>query len=101
MRLLLSDRPITGRVIDAANQALPGVSIVLKGTTVGTTTDADGRFRLNITNDGAILQVSYIGYVTQEITVGSRSDVSITLLEDNKTLNEVVVVGYGSQKKVT
>ena len=99
MRLLLSDRPITGRVIDAANQALPGVSIVLKGTTVGTTTDADGRFRLNITNDGAILQVSYIGYVTQEITVGSRSDVSITLLEDNKTLNEVVVVGYGSQKK--
>ena len=99
VNLTLADRPITGRVVDGKNEGLPGVSIVLKGTVVGTTTDADGRFSLNITDDGAVLQVSYIGYVTQEITVGSRSDISLTLVEDNKTLNEVVVVGYGTQKK--
>ena len=92
-------RSVTGLVQDAQNAVLPGVSILLKGTTKGTTTDADGRFSLNVLNEGSILQVSYIGYVTQEIAVGSRSDVSITLLEDDKTLNEVVVVGYGTQRK--
>ncbi len=93
------DRPITGRVIDAKNQALPGVSVVLKGTAKGTTTDANGRFQLNIPDEGAILQFSFIGYATQEITVGSRTDVTVTLTDDEKSLNEVVVVGYGTQKK--
>lgn len=95
----MAERAITGTVADAKSGALPGVSILLKGSTRGTTTDADGRFRLTIPGEGAILQFSYIGYVTQEVAVGSQSELTVTLAEDDKTLNEVVVVGYGSQRK--
>ena len=101
---LRADHPVTGQVRDEKNQALPGVSILIKGTetsdrTKGTTTDADGRYQLSVPNQGAVLQFSFIGYVTQEVPVGSRTNVNVTLAEDSKSLNEVVVVGYGTQKK--
>ena len=96
---LAADRSVTGRVVDAKNQALPGVNIVIKGNSKGTTTDANGRFQLTIPDQGTILQFSYIGYVTLEVTIGNQTDVNVTLLEDTKTLDEVVFVGYGTQKK--
>ena len=88
-------RQLTGQVKDATGTTLPGVSVVLKGTTTGTTTDADGKYSLRIPERADVqLSFSYIGYVTQEVTVGSRTALDVTLVTDEKTLNEVVVIGY-------
>lgn len=92
---------VKGHVTDAAtNDALIGVSIVQKGSTVGTTTDADGSFSINV-GPSAILQVSYVGYTTKEIKVEGRKTIEIQLSEDLQSLEEMVVVGYGTQKKAT
>ncbi|MEZ4902275.1 MAG: carboxypeptidase-like regulatory domain-containing protein [Spirosomataceae bacterium] len=91
---------LTGRVTDAAdNNALPGVNVLIKGTNTGATTDSEGRFTLNAPTNGGTLVVSYIGYTTQEIAIGSRSNIEVALKADTKTLSEVVVTGYGSQAK--
>ena len=92
---------LTGKVTDDQNLGLPGVSVVLKGTTTGTVTDAAGNYTLSAPNRNATLVFSYIGFRTQEIPIGDRTDVSISLASDDKMLNEVVVVGYGEQKKET
>ena len=84
---------------DSAGEPLIGVSIVVKGTTIGTTTDLDGRFSLS-TSMGSTLQVSYVGYTSQEVKVTSTSLLRIVMKEDMAQLEEVVVVGYGTQKKV-
>lgn len=97
-----ADRPVTGRVTDGnGNNGLPGVSVVLKGTGRGTTTDSEGNFRLLIPDDAtnATLVFSFIGYATHEEVVGSRTVINTAISSDNKTLSEVVVVGYGTQKK--
>ncbi|GAB3561373.1 TonB-dependent receptor [Spirosoma luteolum] len=94
------DRVVTGKVISADdNTALPGVSVTVKGTTRGTTTDANGTYRINIPNGAVSLVFSAVGTTSQEIVVGSQSTIDVTMSSDNKTLNEVVVVGYGTQKK--
>ena len=104
MVLLLSNqawaqgRTITGKVTDPTGFGLPGVSIQLKGTTRGTTTDANGTYTLADVPANASLAVSFIGYLTQDVAVGSRSTVDVQLAEDAKALQEVVVVGYGTQK---
>ena len=91
---------IAGTVADRTGETVIGANIVEKGNPGnGTITDVDGRFSLEV-NAGATLTVSFIGYVTQEIAVGSRTEISVTLLEDSQALDEVVVVGYGTQKKV-
>ena len=92
-------REISGSVTDSAGEPLIGVSIVVKGTTIGTTTDLDGRFSLS-TSMGSTLQVSYVGYTSQEVKVTSTSPLRIVMKEDMAQLEEVVVVGYGTQKKV-
>lgn len=89
---------VSGKISDKQG-VLPGVSVVVKGTTNGTTTGADGRFELQIADGTKILTVSHLGYLTQDVEVSSKSIVEITLLEDQKTLNEVVVIGYGSMNK--
>lgn len=89
---------ITGRVIDAGGEAIIGASIVEKGTTNGTITDFDGNFTLNVRTN-AKLVVSYVGYVTQEVMVTPNKELNIVLKEDAETLDEVVVIGYGSVKK--
>ena len=99
-----TDQPVTGRVTDETGAALPGVSVVVRGTTRGTTTDATGQYRLNLPDasgagTGAVLVFSFVGYETEEAVVGSRSSVSVTLRADTRSLNEVVVVGYGQVKK--
>lgn len=91
---------ISGRVIDKAGQGIPGVSVVIKGTNRGTTTSATGDFSINAPNN-AVLVFSFVGYETQEIPVSGRSRISITLADDVKALNEVVVVGYGTQKRAS
>lgn len=93
-------RSITGTVLDAqTNEPLIGVSVAVEGTTTGTTTDIDGNFSLSVTPE-AKLTVSYIGYVRQEIAVGNQSFLRILLNENTQILEEVVVVGFGTQKKV-
>ena len=90
---------ITGTVVDEKGEPVIGANIIEKGVTAsGTVTDVDGNFSLSV-QPNTTLTVSYIGYVTQEIAVGNRSELRIALIEDSRMLEEVVVVGYGTQKK--
>lgn len=99
---ILSDAiTVSGRVVDDTGSPMPGVNVVVKGTTVGTTTDIDGRYSISVEDGNAVLVFSFIGYETQEVTVGSQSVINITLVTDIKTLSEVVVVGYGTQKRTS
>ncbi len=90
---------VTGTVKDAQNSGLPGVSVIIKGTTTGTSTDADGRFSLKAETPQSVLVFSFVGYQTEEVQVGDQTEINITLTEDISTLQEVVVVGYGEVKK--
>jgi TonB-dependent starch-binding outer membrane protein SusC len=94
------DQKITGQVTDESGNGIPGVSIAIKGGKGGTNTDASGKFILNIPDGKVILAVSSVGYVSQEVAVNGRSVVNIQLASGDKTLDEVVVVGYGTQRKV-
>ena len=91
-------RTVTGTVTDADHEPMVGVSVLVKGSTNGTMTDVDGKFTLNVSPKSTIT-VSYIGYVTQNVAVGDKTHLDIVLKEDNLELDEVVVVGYGTQKK--
>lgn len=93
------DKIITGIVTDNGNIGLPGVSIVLKGAQRGTSTGVDGGFQLNVPDESAILVFSFVGYRSQEVVIGSQSKLTIILLADEKALDEILVVGYGTQKK--
>ncbi|MCE7042601.1 TonB-dependent receptor [Dyadobacter sp. CY312] len=96
-----SERNLTGLVTDETGTALPGVSIVVKGTSQGTTSGSDGQFSLSVPDDIAVALVfSFVGYLSQEVIPGTKTSLSVILLGDNKALDEVVVVGYGTQKKV-
>ncbi|TLP71118.1 carboxypeptidase-like regulatory domain-containing protein [Maribacter sp. ACAM166] len=96
--LFLFQTSISGQVLDQNNQPLPGASVVEKGTVNGTQTDFDGNFNLEVSS-GAVLLVSYIGYASQEITIGTKTNVTIVLEESASGLDEVVVIGYGTQKE--
>jgi len=90
---------IEGKITDAAGLSLPGVNIQEKGTKNGTSTDFEGSFKINVTNNKAILVISYLGFQTQEVSVAGKSKVNVSLSEQSNTLTEVVVVGYGTAKK--
>ncbi len=90
---------ITGTILDSNNQPLAGASIVEKGTTNGTQTDFDGNFQLDVSNPDAVLVVSYIGFASQEIPLAGETSINVSLKEDAANLDEVVVIGYGTQKK--
>ena len=95
-----AQQQVTGRVTDAAaGDGLPGVNVVIKGTRNGTVTDLDGNFRIAVPGPEAVLEFSFIGYITKEVTVGNQSTVNVALEPDVQQLEEVVVVGYGTQKK--
>lgn len=91
---------VTGNVKDATGEPLIGVNVLVKGTTIGGITDIDGNFSLSDVDPNATISVSYIGYRTQDIALKGKSAVNITLSEDSESLDEVVVIGYGTQKKV-
>lgn len=92
--------PITGLVKDEAGQPLPGVTVLVKGTTVGTATNSEGRFSLEVPNpEQAVLVVSFIGYEKQEVPLQSQRELTVTLAPAAQGLNEVVVIGYGTAKR--
>ena len=93
-----SGKKITGTVLDATGMPVIGANVMVKGTTNGTITDMDGNFSLDV-EEGATLVVSYIGFANQEIKVGKQTNLAITMKEDAEALDELVVVGYGTQKK--
>ncbi|MFD2512325.1 SusC/RagA family TonB-linked outer membrane protein [Pontibacter locisalis] len=90
---------LRGKVVNENGEGLPGVTVVLKGTTTGTSTDVNGNFSLSVPQTGGTLVFSYIGYTNQEVAIGNQSNFNVTLRPDTKALQEVVVVGYGTQKK--
>ncbi len=91
---------VTGSVSDASGRTLPGVTVVVKGTTIGSVTDMDGKFSLSIPNDAGTLVFSFIGMRAQEVPVGGRTSFSIAMAEETIGLQEVVAVGYGTQKRI-
>ena len=90
---------IMGKVLDSTGESVIGASVLVKGTTSGTITDIDGNFKLDNVPSNATLVVSYIGYQTQEIPVAGKKNFTVKLADDTQTLDEVVVVGYGVQRK--
>jgi TonB-linked SusC/RagA family outer membrane protein len=93
------DKTVTGIVTSESGEKLPGVNVLIKGTQRGTATDGNGSFRLEVADDNSVLIFSFIGYVKQEILVGTRTTLNVSLKADDMALNEVVVVGYGEIKK--
>jgi TonB-linked SusC/RagA family outer membrane protein len=94
------DKKVHGTITDESNSPIPGVNILIKGTAVGTVTDIDGKYSLDLgNNENPTLVISYVGYLTEEVQVGSKTEISISMLPDLKSLDEVVVIGYGTQKK--
>ncbi|MBU1823045.1 MAG: SusC/RagA family TonB-linked outer membrane protein, partial [Bacteroidetes bacterium] len=93
-------RMVNGRVTDETGDGLPGVSVVIKGTTRGTTTNGEGRYQIDVPNDNTTLVFSFVGYGSKEVVVGSQSTINVSMTIEDKVLSEVVVVGYGTQQKV-
>lgn len=89
---------VSGRITGPDNQAVPGANVMIKGTTVGTTTNGNGEFAINAPNNGT-LNISSVGMTTQQIAIGGRTKINISLLENISTIDEVVVVGYGTSSK--
>lgn len=96
----LQQQRITGTVTDRSGNPLPGVSVVAKGTTTGTVTDADGKFSLDRPAEAKILTFSFVGMVSQEVEIGAQAFFNIVLAEAELELDEVIVIGYGTMKKV-
>ena len=90
---------VTGTVTDAGGETLIGVNVQVKGTVTGAVTDIDGKYSLQVPGPQAVLVFSYVGYLAQEIQAGNRRVINVTMREDTQTLEEVVVVGYGTQRK--
>ena len=93
------NKVITGKVTDEDGLALPGVTVTLKGTTIAVATDNTGAFRIQVPNDQAVLVFSFVGYASKDVAVSGNSVINVTLRNNTKSLNEVVVVGYGTQKR--
>lgn len=97
----IKDIIVRGQVTDAKGETLPGVSIKLKGTTIGATTDMDGKYTINAADNNSVLVFTYIGYVTQEVSVNNQTTINVKLEAADTALDEVVVVGYGTQKRTS
>lgn len=95
---IAQESQISGKISDSTGDGLPGASILVKGTNKGTTTDASGNFKLNAASNATLL-ISSIGFLNQEVNIGGKSIINLTMATDTKALDEVVVVGYGTQKK--
>lgn len=96
---LAQGQTITGKVVDNLKEGMPGVNVQVKGTTVGTITDLNGNYSLKVNDSKAVLVFTFIGFSTQEITVGNQTVINVELKEDAQALEEVVVVGYGTARK--
>lgn len=90
---------VSGKVTDEAGSALPGVNIIEKGTTNGTVSDSDGNYKITVASGESVLVFSFVGFINQQVTVGTQAELNVRLVGDAATLSEVVVVGYGTQEK--
>jgi len=99
LQVVLAQRTLTGRVADKQGQPLIGVTVLVKGTTIGTTTDNDGRFSIQVPNDQAALQLSYVGYTPQEVAVGEQTTLNLILEESSLLMDEVVVTALGIKRE--
>lgn len=99
MQVAFAQRAVTGKVVAVDGVPLPGVTVMVQGTITGTTTDVDGGFSVQVPNDQAVLRVSFIGFVTQELTVGTQSTINVTLSETAEQLSEVVVTALGIKRE--
>lgn len=96
---VMQGKTIKGQILDETGESMIGVSVLVKGTTIGTVTDFDGNYTLEVPSGKNILEISYIGYKTKEITIGNNSLINIKMEPDTQALDEVVVIGYGTVKK--
>ena len=94
-----AQKTVTGTITDATDFPLPGASIVIKGTTKGEVTNIDGKFTIELIETPAILIISYLGYIPQEIEVKNQSTVNVVLEEDHQKLDEIVLIGYGEVQR--
>jgi TonB-dependent starch-binding outer membrane protein SusC len=97
--LIAQTRAISGKITDVSGQGVPGVNVLIKGTTNGTSSDANGNYTINVDNENAVLVFSSVGFTPQEKPVGNQSTIAISLQEDISTLNEVVVTGYQTENR--
>ena len=95
----VAETRVSGQVTSETGEGLPGVTVVIKGSTRGTNTDPNGRYELAVDNAATVLVYSFVGFVSQEVTVGNRAVVNVRLVPDTKSLNEVVVIGYGTTRR--
>ena len=94
------DRQVTGKITESQGASVvPGTNITIKGTTTGTVSNADGTYTITVRNSTSTLVFSSVGYTSQDIAVGTKSVIDVDLVPDTKNLNEVVVVGYGTQQR--
>lgn len=98
--VVMQQNRITGTVTDVNGNPMPGVNIQVEGTTIGSISDVNGKYSIEVQNANNVLIFSFIGYVAQKVTVGNRTVIDISLTEELKALDEVIVVGYGTQKKM-
>ena len=100
-KLVVEERPVSGRVISNDGEPLPGVNVLIKGQTIGTITDTNGDYKIDVPEEATTLVFSYVGYLTEEVVIGERAVIDVTLMPDIETLSEIVVVGYGEQSQKT
>lgn len=98
--LLSQTLTIKGKVTDVNNEELIGVTVNIKGTTLGTVTDENGTYSISGISNSNVLVFSYVGFITQEVLIGTQTSINLVLEADVQNLSEVVVVGYGTQKKL-
>ncbi|WP_321540017.1 carboxypeptidase-like regulatory domain-containing protein [Flavobacterium piscinae] len=97
---MLAQSTVSGVVSDkASGQPLPGVNVIIKGTSKGTTTDFDGKYELSNVTNGEVIEFSYVGFTTQDIPYASQKTINVSLEEETAKLDEVVLVGYGTVKR--
>ena len=96
---VLTMAEVHGQVLSEKGEPLVGVNVIVKGTSIGTSTDPNGNFKINLTDNQRVLIFSFIGYISKEVPVGNQAEINVTLAEDTKILSEVVVTAYSSQKK--
>jgi hypothetical protein len=97
----LQQQQITGTILDESENPLIGATIRVSGATTGTVSDANGRFSISVPGPDAELIITYIGYLEQTISVGGQTNISVTMIPDIESLQEIVVIGYGTQKRTT
>lgn len=98
IRPISLEKPVSGTVRDSEGNSIPGVNIIVKGTAIGTLTDTQGKYAINVPNDKDVLVFTYVGYQIQEIEIGNQSIIDVVLLEDIEALEEVIVIGFGERK---